>query len=253
MRWFVLLFIVGDIVHGQSYSEAIMDNSFLIEEAYNQEPHVVQHISTWQYDRKSKDWEFGFTQEWPLMSLTHQISFGVPILRTGSSSGLGDIAVNYRYQAVMDPNGLSVSPRVSILLPTGDADKNLGSDPTYVQFNLPVSYRASERLAVHFNTGMTLQPGARIPTGKKTLVSPHVGASAIWLASGTFNVMMEWVSEWNDDGTGHDDVHVISPGARVAKNFGELQIVPGIAFPIQLNRPRGANQVFAYLSLEHPF
>jgi hypothetical protein len=41
----------------------IQDNSFLLEEAYNQEDGVIQHISLFQYLKKSKDWQYIFTQE----------------------------------------------------------------------------------------------------------------------------------------------------------------------------------------------
>ncbi len=42
----------------------ISDNSFLVEEAYNQESRVVQHIST--FSRGSDGgWIYTFTQEWP--------------------------------------------------------------------------------------------------------------------------------------------------------------------------------------------
>jgi hypothetical protein len=39
----------------------IQDNSFLIEEAYNQEPGVVQHITTLR--RQDRSWFYSFTQE----------------------------------------------------------------------------------------------------------------------------------------------------------------------------------------------
>ena len=51
--------------------DGITDNSFLIEEAYNQDPGVVQHIFTGVYsedndaDPQRRSWAFGFTQEWP--------------------------------------------------------------------------------------------------------------------------------------------------------------------------------------------
>ena len=45
--------------------EGIMDNSFLIEEAYNQEEGVVQHINTFMRQRHG-DWLYTFTQEWPI-------------------------------------------------------------------------------------------------------------------------------------------------------------------------------------------
>ena len=44
----------------------IQDNSFLIEEAYNQEAGVVQHIGSFR--RQGKDRFFAFTQELPLGS-----------------------------------------------------------------------------------------------------------------------------------------------------------------------------------------
>lgn len=43
----------------------IQDNSFLIEEAYNQERGVVQHIQTFQI-MKDDSWIYTFTQEWPV-------------------------------------------------------------------------------------------------------------------------------------------------------------------------------------------
>ena len=43
-------------------TKKIQDNSFLIEEAYNQEPGVIQHIQTFQY-MKDGTWGYTFTQE----------------------------------------------------------------------------------------------------------------------------------------------------------------------------------------------
>lgn len=44
----------------------IQDNSFLVEEAYNQNFGVVQHISSFTRFWNSKDWNYSFTQEWPV-------------------------------------------------------------------------------------------------------------------------------------------------------------------------------------------
>src|SRR5262249_28473234 len=54
---------------------SIQDNSFLVEEAYNQERGVVQHISGFTYFSDSKDWAYTFTQEWPVPGLRHQLSY----------------------------------------------------------------------------------------------------------------------------------------------------------------------------------
>jgi len=52
----------------------------LIEEAYNQEPNVIQHIFTAAYnnDSRQRGWTFNFTQEWPVFSQDHQFSYSVP-------------------------------------------------------------------------------------------------------------------------------------------------------------------------------
>ena len=80
-------------------AEGIQDNSFLIEEAYNQGPGVVQHIlnvlhgASRHTGAKNDDLSFVFTQEWPAFSQTHQLSYTVPytFLDEGgrSDSGLG--------------------------------------------------------------------------------------------------------------------------------------------------------------------
>jgi len=95
----VLLLAVGPSAR-PAVGQGIADNSFLIEEAYNQERGVVQHISAWQRALRSTAWAFTFTQEWPLVTQTHQLSYTIPLQRTArpSTTGLGDAALNYRYQ-----------------------------------------------------------------------------------------------------------------------------------------------------------
>jgi hypothetical protein len=57
-----------------------MDNSFLIEEAYNQDPGVVQHIFNGLYSFNrftgagEKRVDLLFTQGWPVYGQTHQLS-----------------------------------------------------------------------------------------------------------------------------------------------------------------------------------
>ena len=54
-----------------SLDAQIQDNSFLIEEAYNQEAGVVQHISAFSR-AEGGAWLYTFTQEWPLGGIDHQ-------------------------------------------------------------------------------------------------------------------------------------------------------------------------------------
>ncbi|MBC8002317.1 MAG: hypothetical protein H7X97_06985, partial [Opitutaceae bacterium] len=96
--------------------DGIADNSFLVEEAYNQEAGVVQHIFTALYevsDQSQPDertWALAFTQEWPLFTQAHQLSYTLPyefVEADGQSSdGLGDVLLHYRYQAYFNPETL---------------------------------------------------------------------------------------------------------------------------------------------------
>jgi archaellum component FlaF (FlaF/FlaG flagellin family) len=66
-----LLFVLASILYvpysfAQEFSQAIEDNSYFIEEAYNQEFRVVQHSSTGYYQSKTKNFVYTFTQEWPI-------------------------------------------------------------------------------------------------------------------------------------------------------------------------------------------
>jgi hypothetical protein len=216
-------------------SRAIADNSFLIEEAYNQERGVVQHISAWQRDLRSRAGAFTFTQEWPLATQTHQLSYTIPLQRTArpSRTGLGDAALNYRYQLRADAR-VAIAPRLSLIVPTGSAARGLGTGYVGAQLNVPVSVMVAPALVSHWNAGVSALP---------RLTTYNLGASMIWLVAPTFNVMFEVV--WTDQTAGTHDV-VVNPGIRWAHNFASgLQIVPGVAFP-------DGQAVFFYLSFEHP-
>ena len=102
-------------------SKKIQDNPFLLEETYNQEAGVVQHIQSFIYMKKSKDWVYAFTQEWPFPDGTHQLSYTIPMVRLtdpSNASGIGDLALNYRYQAILKDN-TALAPRLSVILQTG--------------------------------------------------------------------------------------------------------------------------------------
>lgn len=64
------------LIASEPLAKGIQDNSFFIEEAYNQEPGVVQHIFNLPIDftNGSREIAPSFTQEWPVFSQTHQFS-----------------------------------------------------------------------------------------------------------------------------------------------------------------------------------
>ena len=240
----------------------IQDNSFLIEEAYNQPAGVVQHINTFSLDRRTDTWGYTFTQEWPLFTQRHQVSFTVPVQRNDPSigAGLGDVALNYRLQLPLKNENLAVAPRASLLLPTGSASKSRGAGGPGFQANLPVSLGLSRSFVTHFNAGTTYTPSAKNAVGDEAATTSYnLGQSFIWLFRPALNFMVElaWDSteEVLDGGRrGRAEGLTLAPGIRGAINFASgLQVVPGIAVPIGLGPSSGERSVFFYLSLEHPF
>lgn len=80
--------------------DVIEDNSFLVEEAYNQEPGEVQHVVTAAYnDPRRRGWTFDFTQEWPVFSQDHQFSYTIPSYHLHENGdrifGIGDVSFKY--------------------------------------------------------------------------------------------------------------------------------------------------------------
>lgn len=262
----ILLLFAAQGARAQKFSEAIEDNSFFIEEAYNQETRVVQHISNALFVNKpTHDFAYSFTQEWPAFGLSHQLSYTLTYLSLdgGSASGLGDLMLNYRYQLTYTEDWAAIAPRLSVVLPTGKKEKETGRGAYGVQVNLPASKRLSEPFVAHTNLGVTLlmNESKTLVTGVEASHSPvsiFAGGSLIWLAHEKFNVMAEYLFSANqslgDDGTVvTEDVHLLSPGLRYAIDTGSLQTVIGVAAPISITKSSTSAGVFLYLSFEHPY
>ena len=260
-----VLFVVTSGLNAQVASTkaapGIQDNSFLMEEAYNQEQGIVQHIGTFRRHRGSSDFDASFTQEWPVGSITHQLSYDLPLVRSARETGVGDVRVNYRYQ--LEGSGetrLAVSPRLSLALPTGDWKKGRGSGAAGIETMLPVSYVLSPLFTTHSNAGVAFTPSARNSVGDRAnSFALTLAQSLIVTAHPNIQFLVETVytrdqsvigrnsTEWTDD-------LVISPGVRAALNFASgLQIVPGLAIPLGAGPSSGDRSVFFYLSFEHPF
>src|SRR4029453_11309832 len=91
-------------IASEPLAKGIQDNSFFVEEAYNQEPGVVQHILNVpiNFTNGSAETTPSFTQEWPVFSQTHQFSYTIPYVFTEDDNGLADMRLNYRLQALME-------------------------------------------------------------------------------------------------------------------------------------------------------
>lgn len=244
---------------GAEEAKKIQDNSFLLEEAYNQEDGVVQHIQAFQR-LKNRTWGYSFTEEVPVPKQAHQASITVPVSKPGADSGLGDILLNYRYQLVFkEKEGIAFAPRLSAVLPTGDHKKGLGSGALGMQATLPLSLELSDTWVTHWNLGATYLPGSRAASGEKAdTLGFNYGFSLIWLLSENVNFMLETAGNASgsvrpDGTTERSDSLFINPGVRFAINTKSgLQIVPGIAFPIGVGPSKAQSGIFTYLSFEHP-
>jgi hypothetical protein len=243
---------------------AIADNSFLIEEAYNQEPGVVQHISTLTLTGPGRrDAVYGFTQEWPFRSQRHQLSYtAVYAFQQDAPDGFGDLMLNYRMQVAGTPT-LAVAPRLSAILPTGREEDGLGDGTVGGQFNLPVSMRLTPALVGHLNAGATVLARARGVTGagdpvRATLTSWTLGGSLIAPVTRPVNLMLEFVQSWSgefgaDGSVEHPSATTVSPGIRFALNLGGVQVVPGLGVPVTFADGDTTTDVLFYLSVEHAF
>jgi len=250
--------------------EIIEDNSFLIEEAYNQEPGVVQHIfqAVYSNDPRQRGWAFAFTQEWPIYGQDHQFSYtilGYHLINEGERQyGVGDTLLNYRYQALEEgPGKPAFAPRFSLILPTGNRDKGTGNGVVGYQWSLPFSKKVASRLALHANLGVTYLPHVRSPMNngqlspKRSLVSSWIGGSAIYALLPRLHLMLEWLGYIQDNINGDGRAvrtfnPLIAPGFRAAVlNEEDLQIVMGVAAPIGLNRQANNLAGFFYFSVEH--
>lgn len=247
-------------------SRVIEDNSFLIEEAYNQENGVVQHISNGILSfGLQKDILYSFTQEWPVGGQSHQLSYTVPysLPRSDRQGGIGDVLLNYRYQFFGHDDWAAVAPRLSIIVPTGSASSGMGSGVLGLQLNMPASKRLSNFFVVHLNAGFTLLPGVRqqLDSGGETqrnLISANLGGSLVWLIADDFNFMLEYLTNYSTDmqsnGTTRGSIKtIVNPAFRYAVNVGSMQIVPGIGIPITFDGGALRAGMFLYLSFEHPF
>lgn len=235
----------------------ITDNSFLVEEAFNQDPHIVQNIFGFQR-QTARNWQFTFTQEWPVPSTRHQLSYTIPVQALDGTSGAGDVLINYRLQVIEEgPGRPAFAPRVSAILPSGSVAAGAGTHG--VQVNLPFSKHEGDWY-VHGNAGFTW---LRTKNGT-TLTIPAVAGSVIYRARQMVNLMLEAVvagigttppptSPGASSPGPRIAVTTVSPGVRGGWNIGDdKQIVIGAAAPLTFSEGERTTAMFLYFSYEGP-
>ena len=253
---------------------AFEDNSFLLEEAFNQPMGVLQNISNFSFNNVgSKNFAYSFTQEIPLTNETHQLSYTLsyniqkPDNRNIKTNGFGDVYISYRPQIFGKNDWIMLIPRITLILPTGKAFDGMGDGGWGGQLNLAATKRLSRKIVTHYNAGVTFISNAdkygqsvltdeRILTYEKNLYHKNAGASAIWYPVRKFNLFLEYVynltGEIKDDGrlTSHQ-LHIVNPGFRFCIDNGRMQIVPGLSMPVNFENGRYDHKgLLVYLSIE---
>jgi DtxR family Mn-dependent transcriptional regulator len=244
----------------------ILDNSFLVEEAFNQEPRIFQNI--FGFVRNEGDWSAAFTQEWPAPGVRHQLSYTLTFSNDLGTGRFSDVAINYRYQLLEGENGgTAIAPRLSLLMRTkGDDGPDYGN--VGLQANLPVSRQFGD-VFVHGNAGITIYPTVStsqfpsttpplVPARDVALVSPFFAGSAILRVRPMLHLMLESVLQFDEDVKGpglaeHDTLFTLSPGARFGWNLGDQQLILGFAVPVVHGRGSTDAGVLCYASWELPF
>ena len=230
----------------------ILDNSFLVEEAFNQETRIFQNITQWVRQRHG-DWQLTFTQEWPAPTMRHQLSYTIPVNATEGRHAVADVLVNYRLQVLEEgPGRPAFAPRVSAQVPTGDPETGGGDGG--LQVNLPFSKRRSD-FYFHWNAGFTWLPSR----SHRDLLSPALAGSAIYRLTRMCNLMLESVLLYQDDevsggATQRTRSFTLSPGVRGGWNIApEKQIVIGAAVPVTFTRGTRSAGILGYFSYELAF
>jgi hypothetical protein len=233
----------------QELSPPLADNSLLIEEAYNQERGVVQHVLLFVREQRTGSWTLGFTQEWPAWSSRHQVSFSIPLVHPpdpGLAAAFGDVLLHYRYQLISGT--VAVAPRLTLLVPTGSAAHSATAHVLGVQAAVPVSFKLSTRLSAHLNVGASTLPSVSQFDG-------FTGASLVYFLQPRLNLLLEALavtSRGSDGGWSHGTVTVA--GVRWGHDLpGGVQVVPGFGWGFGTGLRRDAGGPIAYLSLEHRF
>ena len=229
----------------------ILDNSFLVEEAFNQEHRIFQNI--FGAVHQGDGWLMTFTQEWPAPSVRHQLSYTLAVGSAGSTTAIGDVLLNYRLQVWEEGKGRpAFAPRVSVIIPSGSPA--LGAGNGGIQVNLPFSKQHRD-FYFHWNAGFTWLPRG----DRQDFVAPAFAGSAIYRLKPMLNLMLESVvvdvaADTPAGGVSHTGAFTLSPGVRGGWNLGkDTQIIIGAAIPITWTGGDASTGIFGYFSYELPF
>jgi hypothetical protein len=249
----------------------IEDNSFLVDEAFNQEKGVMQFIASFYWsDLSSSCVAYGFTHEIPVFTDHHQVSytlqynFSQPFGKT-RYSGPGDITIGYSYLVAGKDDLLMMLPQINFVIPTGDPSKGLGNGGFGCKLGLALTKRFSSAIVTHYNISCTMIYNAdeymktsqgESRKAEKTIKVKTFASSVVWYPASRFNIMFETVLNYLNDihanGPNLRSWQVTgNPGLRFAADLPKALLVAGASFPFTFDDDlKDQDGIFIYLSLE---
>lgn len=241
----------------------LQSNNLLVETPYTQERGEAQHTFTFGRTRH-ENWASTFTQEWPLLSEKHQLTFSLP-MQIGRNDegvrGVGDAAIEYTYQLIgTNESRITISPKVGFFVPTGDVAKELGIGAPGFEFSVPAGVMLSSNVGILTNVSASIF--GRTKNSEGELVRHkflEVGQSLVWYARPRFNALLEakWERAVAIEDNGHrlrKDELFIAPGIRWAHLAGnKVAFIPGISVPLGIGPSRRDCGILFSLAIEHPF
>lgn len=253
----LLLFLVSGNVFAK-----IEDNSFLLEEAYNQKPGEFQFIQRYQGYNSGREYLFSSEGEVPLGSVQHQFSYQINRLNVDGDHGTyGDTTLSYRYQSV-NKEAFLMAHRLGVLIPTGSVQEESGYGVVGLEYMQAMTFILNEQWVNHWNLGFThYSEGKHNDSDKRrTLNMFRAGTSLVYLLKDNLNFLLEGLLGANEnlnlnEKKEYEKFFTLNPGVRTAIDFAwkETQLVPGIAFPIRFQKDRVEHGIFLYFSIEPQF
>jgi hypothetical protein len=254
------------------HQPAFEDNSFLLEEAFNQPRGVIQNIMNLNCSNARKgNIYYSFTQEIPVTD-KHQISYTInynilqPDNRDGKKrAGFGDVYISYRPALSGKNDKALVIPKFTVILPTGNASAGHGYGGWGGEVSLAITKRLSPKTITHYNIGYTFISQAdyfsvndrskdALPLYHENLYTQSFGASIIWYPVRKMNLMIESYSVYKTDFkevAAKTFQTTINPAFRFVIDNGRTQIVPGLGIPSTFENGKLTGVgLFFYLSIE---
>lgn len=258
MKSFLLILFSGMLTYAPSH--AFDNSSLFIEEATLKDYGVLQLNQGLQYLNRVRSNTYTVTGELSLKPFSITVPYNKidnsPFVNGRNVQGFGDVLLNFRHQLINTDN-VSMVPRISILLPTGDYKDALGTSALGLQINQTLSVAISKSFVSNYNLGFTLVANAKEPAGDTaTTTSLSYGTSLVYFAQDNLHFLCEILGNSSESpksggGKTRDNTFYVIPSVRYLVNFSSgWQMVPAVAYMSGAGPSESENGAFAQLAVE---